>query len=415
MLDLITLEPSAIVASLFSLISASAFSMAAASLHTVDLPVLFVEFQDWKKSWNVTYSSSDVEDVRREIWIDNKCAIDEHNSKNKSWEMGLNQFSDQTSSEFQVNYNGLNRVIYPRPATKYPPSMLNLSDLPKSVDWREHGIVNPVKNQAQCGSCWAFSAIASLEGQYALKHKNLTSFSEQDLVDCVKGVEVSGGECCDGCGGGLMDAAFDYIVESQKGSNDLESKYAYTAMDGDCSFQKDGPGLGNVSGHVDLTQGCDHSLQSAVASIGVISVGVAANYDWQTYAGGVYVPDPTQGGCSSDPADLDHGVAVVGYNTDDFVVNGQKKSLDYWIVRNSWDNTWGIDGYMYLSRDVKNACGISNYASYPVLGGNNSTENQCQNSHPQCPSEVCYTQCPCNCFIPSSASPCNCSAATCSC
>ena len=106
--------------------------------------------------------------------------------------------------------------------------------------------------------------------------------------------------------------------------------------------------------------------------MGVISVGVDANYDWQTYAGGVYVPDESQGGCSSDPGALDHGVAVVGYNTDEFLVDGKKKSLDYWIIRNSWDKTWGIDGYMYLSRDVKNACGLSNYASYPTLGGNST-------------------------------------------
>ncbi len=98
MLDLITLEPSAIAVSFLSLISASAFSMAAASLNTLDLPVLFVEFQDWKKSWNVTYPSEEVENVRREVWIDNKCAIDEHNLQNKSWKMGLNQFSDQTDS-----------------------------------------------------------------------------------------------------------------------------------------------------------------------------------------------------------------------------------------------------------------------------------------------------------------------------
>ena len=297
----------------------SAISCVSASLHTINLPFLLDEFRKWQKSWNVTYPSKSVERARMNVWVDNKRHVDAHNAKNKPWKMAVNKFADQTNFEFKTKVNGLNRVIYPRPATTYPPSMLNLADLPKSVDWRDHGIVNPVKNQAQCGSCWAFSAIASLEGQYALKHKNLTSFSEQDLVDCVQGVEVNGGECCDGCGGGLMDAAFQYLTDSQKGADDLESKYVYTAMDGDCSFQKDSPGFGNVTGHVDLTQGCDHSLQSAVASIGVISIGVDANYDWQTYAGGVYVPDPTQGGCSSDPADLDHGVAVVGYNTDEFL------------------------------------------------------------------------------------------------
>jgi len=405
-----SLEPSVIAVSILSLFSVTSF----ASLHTVDLPVLIVEFENWKNSWNVTYPSQDVENIRSGIWIDNKRTIDEHNSKNKSWKIGLNKFSDQTASEFEINHNGLNTVVYPRPSTEYMPSIINLSDLPKSVDWRERGIVNPVKNQAQCGSCWAFSAIAALEGQYALKHKNLTSFSEQDLVDCVQGVQVSGGECCDGCEGGLMDAAFDYIVASQKGATDLEKKYLYTASDGECAFSANGPGLGDVTGHVDLTQGCDHSLQSAVATVGVISVGVDANQDWQMYQGGVYVPDESQGGCSSDPGSLDHGVAVVGYNTDNFVVNGKNETMNYWIIRNSWDKTWGIDGYMYLSRDVKNACGLSNYASYPTLGGN-LTENQCLNSHPQCPSEVCYTACPCGCFIPSSASPCDCSAATCSC
>ena len=400
---------------LFSILSVSAISCVSASLHTINLPFLLDEFRKWQKSWNVTYPSKSVERDRMNVWVDNKRHVDAHNAKNKPWKMAVNKFADQTNFEFKTKVNGLNRVIYPRPATKYPPLMLNLADLPKSVDWREHGIVNPVKNQAQCGSCWAFSAIASLEGQYALKHKNLTSFSEQDLVDCVQGVQVNGGSCCDGCAGGLMDAAFQYLTESQKGADDLESKYAYTAMDGDCSFQKDGPGLANVTGHVDLTQGCDHSLQSAVSTVGVIAVGVDANYDWQTYAGGVYVPDESQGGCSSDPFALDHGVAVVGYNTDEFLVNGQKKSLDYWIIRNSWDTSWGIDGYMYLSRDVKNACGISNYASYPTLGNSTVSENQCGNSHPQCPSEVCYTPCSCNCFIPSSASPCDCSSATCSC
>ena len=412
MLFLDTITPSAL--SLVSLLSASTLSWATASAATEDFSSYLPDFLQWKRDLNKTYPSRDVEDVRRGIWIDNRRRMEKHNSNSESsWNMGLNQFSDRTPSEFKRVYNGLNPVAYPRPATVYPPSMLNLNELPNSVDWREHGIVNPIKNQAQCGSCWAFSAIASLEGQYALKHKNLTSFSEQDLVDCVVGVEVNGGECCDGCEGGLMDAAFDYIVDSQKGNDDLESKYVYTAMDGTCSFAADGPGLGEVKGHVDLTQGCDHSLQSAVATVGVISVGVDANQDWQMYAGGVYVPDEAQGGCSSDPGALDHGVAVVGYNTDDFVVDGRNKTMNYWIIRNSWDVTWGEKGYMYLSRDVKNACGLSNYASYPTLAAD--TQNQCLNAHPQCPSEVCYTSCPCDCFVSSSSSPCDCSAATCSC
>ena len=154
---------------LFSILSVSAISCVSASLHTINLPFLLDEFRKWQKSWNVTYPSKSVERARMNVWVDNKRHVDAHNAKNKPWKMAVNKFADQTNFEFKTKVNGLNRVIYPRPATKYPPSMLNLADLPKSVDWRDHGIVNPVKNQAQCGSCWAFSAIASLEGQYALK------------------------------------------------------------------------------------------------------------------------------------------------------------------------------------------------------------------------------------------------------
>ncbi len=394
-------------ASLLSVLTASAFSCATA---LVDARLYWPYFEKWQQRWNVTYDSPENEIIRGEIWADNARRVMNHNRKTTSWSQIINPFADQTSLEFKSKRNGLIPPQYPRPPTLWPPMHASW-EIPDSVDWRHHGIVNPIKNQEQCGSCWAFSAVASLEGQYALKNKNLTSFSEQNLVDCVQDVQVQGGLCCDGCEGGLMDAAFEYLAKSQNGKDDLENKYVYTAMDEQCSFAQNGPGLGDVTGYVDLPTGCDHSLAQAVATIGVISVGVDANSDWQMYGGGVYVPDPNQGGCSSDPGALDHGVAVVGYNTDVF----NNKTMSYWIVRNSWGRDWGIDGYMYLSRDVQNACGISNYASYPVLRGSARDENQCLNSHPQCPSEVCYTPCPCNCFIPSSVSPCDCSAATCSC
>ena len=405
MFDLVELSTTAAVP-LLSLLAASALSCTAA----IEVPNYWQYFEEWQSAWNVTYASPEIASARGAIWADNARRVITHNQNDESpWSLTMNPFSDQTATEFKSGRNGLTKIVYPRPPSTWPHPFLGVSP-PESVDWRLHGIVNPIKNQQQCGSCWAFSAVASLEGQYALKHKNLTSFSEQDLVDCVQNVQVNGGLCCDGCEGGLMDAAFQYLASSQNGTDDLENKYVYTALDdGQCSFQADGPGAGDVSGHIDLPTGCDHSLVQAVAEVGVISVGVDANDDWQMYSGGVYVPDPDQGGCSSDPGALDHGVAVVGYNTDVF----NNKTMSYWIVRNSWGTDWGINGYMYLSRDVPNACGISNYASYPVLG--KSAENQCLNSHPQCPSEVCYTQCPCNCFIPSSASPCVCSAATCSC
>ena len=416
LLDIITDSTTPAALSLVSLLSASAVSWATASVNTEDFSNYLPDFHEWKKAWNVTYPNADVERARAGIWIDNKRRVDEHETHKRPWTLSLNPFADQTPAEFQGMRNGLSQAVYPRPPTHYPPLTVN-PHLPTSVDWRDHGIVNPIKDQAQCGSCWAFSAIASLEGQYARLTKNLTSFSEQDLVDCVQNVQVaSGGDCCDGCEGGLMDAAFDYLITAQNGQDDLESKYAYTAMDGTCAFKVNGPGLADVTGRVDLPMGCDHALQTAVAHVGVVSVGVDANDDWQMYTGGVYVPDPDNGGCSSDPGALDHGVAVVGYNTDVFPDgSGQNKTMNYWIIRNSWGTSWGNDGYMYLSRDVPNACGLSNYASYPVLSSKNVQENQCLNAHPQCPQEVCYTACPCDCFVASSTSPCDCSAATCAC
>merc|ERR1711977_607001 len=106
-------------------------------------------------------------------------------------------------------------------------------------DWRNENAVVDVKNQGQCGSCWAFSTVVSLESQYALKNKELKSFSEQDLVDCVKKVSVDGEDCCDGRKGGLMSAAFEYMVQSQDGNDNLEADYPYKGTDGECKFASD--------------------------------------------------------------------------------------------------------------------------------------------------------------------------------
>ena len=370
-------------------------------------------FFEWKSRYGKEYSSLDDEINRFNIWSSASEKVDLHNNNHYPWTLNMNQFSDLTPSEFKSEKNGL--LTTGQTVSRTSLVRINPCDLPSSVDWRKKNVVNPVKNQAQCGSCWAFSAIAALETQHALKTGNLTSFSEQDLVDCVKNVDTGNGECCDGCEGGLMNAAYQYIIDSQHGKDDLESSYKYTALDGtECDFKTDGPGVGNVKSIHTLPAGDQLSLQKAVAEVGVIAVGVCANEDWQLYSGGVYVPDP-QTGCSSDPADLDHGVAVVGYNTDKFPdKDGNLVVHNYWIVRNSWDVDWGIGGYMYLSRDVNNACGIANFASYPVIAPG-TDENQCLNSHPQCPQEVCYTTCPCLCFKASSVSPCDCSAAICTC
>jgi len=283
---------------------------------------------------------------RRAIWEKAVRRINDHNLKNdngiKSFRLGLNKFADLTNWEFRRIYNGLRLN-----ATRHPNNaVLRIAgDLPDSVDWRTKGIVTPVKNQEQCGSCWAFSTTGSLEGQHSKATGKLVSLSEQNLVDC------SGPEGNQGCNGGLMDQAFDYIKKN--GGIDTEESYPYTAQDGSCHFNKNKIGA-RVTGYVDIPSGDESSLQKAVANVGPVSVAIdASQYSFQLYSSGVY-DEPS---CSSYA--LDHGVLAVGYGAD----NGQA----YWLVKNSWGADWGQEGYIWMSRNKDNQCGIATQSSYPTV------------------------------------------------
>jgi len=288
---------------------------------------------------------------RKDIFADNYAVVRMHNSRNHSYWLELNEFAAMTNEEFRMSRNGFLNIDHPRNGEAH---VMSGVEAPSSVDWRNK-LVLPVKNQEQCGSCWAFSTVVSLEGQYAKLTENLLSMSEQDLVDCVKKVKVPGSSevCCDGCEGGLMDYAFQYMIDSQSGTDDKESSYRYTARNGRCKFEKSEAFKdAKITKYTDITKGSESELMDATANVGPISVAVNANNAWQLYSGGVLKPLFCPGNR------LDHGVAVVGY--------GKEGAKEYWIIKNSWGKTWGEEGYIRLHRGA-NTCGVANSACYPTL------------------------------------------------
>jgi cathepsin L len=297
-------------------------------------------WQMWKSSFNREYNDIYEEKVRYAIWQDNLRYINEFNKQGKSVELEMNHFGDMTSTEFKNKMNGYTSPKKSNGSTFLAPSNVKVPD---TVDWRDQGYVTPVKNQGQCGSCWAFSTTGSLEGQNFKKTGKLVSLSEQNLVDC--STQNSG------CQGGLMDYAFAYIKSNH--GIDTESSYPYTARQGQCKFSKDKVGATD-SGFVDIPRGDIDALKQALATVGPISVAIDASHpSFQFYHKGVY-DEPS---CSS--YQLDHGVLAVGY--------GNYKGKDYFLVKNSWAATWGISGYIMMTRDSTNQCGIASQASYPLV------------------------------------------------
>ncbi|GFR15900.1 cathepsin L [Trichonephila clavata] len=286
--------------------------------------------------------------MRRRTFFENLISILKHNLDElkglKSFKKGLNKYSDLTHQEYMKYLNGFK--IMPDVivnSTDWIP-LVNI-DLPDQVDWREKGLVTPVKDQGMCGSCWAFSSTGSLEGQHMKKTGNLVSLSEQNLVDCVKEN--------DGCSGGWMDSAFEQI--KKENGIDTETSYPYVGIQDSCFFNEFTVGA-TCTGYVDIPEGDEEVLKQAVAKIGPISVAINADSEnFHNYRSGIY-DEPN---CPNSVSALTHAVLVVGYGTE----NG----TDYWLVKNSWGTTWGIKGYIKMSRNKDNQCGIATRASFPLM------------------------------------------------
>jgi len=263
------------------------------------------------------------------------------NKQNHTYTMGMNVMGDMTLAEFKatkLDYKQISRS-HLRSKNHAGPHQ-HIKAPAASVDWRAKGAVTPIKDQGQCGSCWAFSTTGSTEGAVQIASGQLLSLSEQQLVDC------SAAEGNQGCNGGLMDQAFQFIIDN-KGITS-ESQYPYTAEDGTCNT--DVTAVATITGFTDVQSGSEAELMKAV-NVGPVSVVIEADQAcFQFYTGGV-LSDPSCG------TQLDHGVLAVGYNSGG--------AAPYWIVKNSWGVSWGLSGYVEIAMNI-DECGIAMEPSYPT-------------------------------------------------
>uniref|UniRef100_A0A8C6T1V1 Cathepsin F n=1 Tax=Neogobius melanostomus TaxID=47308 RepID=A0A8C6T1V1_9GOBI len=257
-----------------------------------------------------------------------------------SAEYGVTKFSDLTVEEFRSVYLNpmLSQWTQHRELKRAPPAA---QPAPDSWDWREHGAVNPVKNQGMCGSCWAFSVIGNIEGQWFLKNGSLISLSEQELVDC-DGVDKA-------CRGGLPSNAYEAI--EKLGGVETENDYSYTGHKQKCDFTS-GKVVAYINSSVEIDKD-EKEIAAWLAEHGPLSVALNA-FAMQFYRKGVSHPFKI----FCNPWMIDHAVLLVGY--------GARKGVPFWAIKNSWGEDYGEQGYYYLYRG-SNACGINKMASSAVV------------------------------------------------
>jgi cathepsin L len=276
--------------------------------------------------------------LRFGLFIASARYVQEFNAADHGFTLAVNKFSVMTPAEIEVHKG----YISPDPSHRRPMKgpLRSRGAVPDAYDWRAQKVVQVVKDQGSCGSCWAFGAIAAQESAWAIAHGQLYSLSEQDLVDCVVLVH--------GCNGGNADIAYLWVVLFQDGYFNTQANYPYTAKQGKCAYDaSDQTTLIVDFGAVVQTEA---ALVNVVYGYGPCAVAIDASHlSFNQYKGGIY----NEPACSSSK--LDHEVTVVGY------------SVDYWLVKNSWGTSWGEAGYIRMTKNGSNQCGIASEATVPFV------------------------------------------------
>jgi len=306
-------------------------------------------FEQYKREFFKKYSSQEEENLRRALFERRLAKILLHNADTtKTWKEGVNHLTDRSENERNA-MKGFDKALgyYNQKIEGYNLHLLpkiEKAELPVTVDWRIKGVISPIKDQGECGSCWTFGSTEAIESYYVMKYGlgYLTDLSEQQALDCTPNPNDCGGT--GGCGGGTAELVYQQMMKT---GQTTEWQYSYTSYYGSafqCTFNQTTP-YAFLSNYTVLPSNQYEPVMNALANVGPLAINVMAS-TWSDYEKGVF------DGCPSNNIDIDHVVLLVGYGVD-------PTGGPYWLIRNSWSTVWGEDGYMKLKRNTVNTpCGI---------------------------------------------------------
>ncbi|XP_017139340.1 cathepsin L1 [Drosophila miranda] len=278
--------------------------------------------------------------------------VQEHNRRfaagEVGYEMGLNEFSDTIQNVIAFRSNGAEpEADAPTQNRTIPSNYKYYDQITDGKDWRESGCISPVGNQGtECLACWAFAASGAIEAHLALKNHRLVELSPKHLLDCTNGYSAK-------CEGGWVSVAFNYTIEN--GIATKES-YPFVPLSEECRYDRT-TSAGRVRGYVTLNNADERELAEVVYNIGPVAVSIDhLHQSFQNYKRGVLKDEK----CRSDRGSLRHAMLVVGFGTD-------AEWGDYWLIKNSYGTSWGIDGYLKLARNAGNMCGVASIPQYPLV------------------------------------------------